>query len=41
MLVNIAQLFSRHPVTPDRVLYRHFTGDAWEDVTVDAIAQRI
>lgn len=41
MPVNIAQLFSRHRVTPDRVLYRHFAGDAWEDVTVDEIAQRI
>lgn len=38
---NIAQLFSRHRATPGRVLYRHFTGAAWEDVTVDEIAQRI
>src|SRR4030095_1961064 len=41
MPANIAQLFSRHRGTPGRVLYRHFTGDAWEDVTVDEIAQRI
>ena len=41
MPVNIAQLFSRHRVSPDRVLYRHFTGDKWEDVTVDGIARRI
>lgn len=38
---NIAQLFSRHRATPNRVLYRHFTGAAWEDVTVDEVAQRI
>jgi long-chain acyl-CoA synthetase len=41
MPVNIAQLFSRHRATPHRVLYRHFTGEAWEDVTVDEITQRI
>jgi long-chain acyl-CoA synthetase len=41
MPVNIAQLFSRHRVSPDRVLYRHFTGDKWEDVTVDEIARCI
>ena len=41
MPANIAQLFSRHRATPGRVLYRHFTGEAWEDVTVDEVARRI
>src|SRR5580765_393634 len=38
MPANIAQLFSRHRATPDRVLYRHFTGEAWEDVAVAEVA---
>jgi long-chain acyl-CoA synthetase len=38
---NLAELFSRHRATPGRVLYRHFEGGAWTDVTVDEVAQRI
>ena len=38
---NIAQLFTPHRQHPDRVLYRHFAGEAWRDVTVAEIGQEI
>jgi len=38
---NIAQLFTPHRQHPDRVLYRHFAGEAWRDVTVAEIEQEI
>ena len=38
---NIANLFFRQRATPERVLYRHFSGTAWQDVTVGAMALRI
>jgi long-chain acyl-CoA synthetase len=36
---NIARLFAQHRSTPERVLYRHFGGGAWTDVTVAEVAQ--
>jgi len=36
---NIARLFAQHRSTPERVLYRHFVGDAWADVTAAEVAQ--
>ena len=36
---NIAHLFAQHRSTPERVLYRHYAGDAWADVTVAEVAQ--
>ena len=38
---NLAHLFTPHRATPERVLYRHHTGAAWEDVTVAAIAHEV
>lgn len=36
--VNIADYFKAHLGTPDLVLYRQFSGDAWVDVTVAEVA---
>jgi long-chain acyl-CoA synthetase len=41
MTVNIAQLFTPHRATPERVLYRHHTGATWEDVTAGEVAREI
>ncbi|MEO8756069.1 MAG: AMP-binding protein, partial [Casimicrobiaceae bacterium] len=38
---NIANLFHRQRATPGRVLYRHFSGSAWEDVTAGFVALQI
>ena len=36
---NVARLFAQHRSTPGRVLYRHFAGGAWADVTVAEVAR--
>src|SRR5689334_17450285 len=41
MGTNIAQFFTRHRDQPQRVLYRHYTGDAWRDVGVAEIEREI
>lgn len=41
MTGNIAQLFTPHRATPERVLYRQYTGSAWTDVTAGEIGQAI
>jgi long-chain acyl-CoA synthetase len=38
---NIAHLFTQYRATPERILYRHHTGTAWEDVAVSEVAQAI
>ena len=38
MAVNIADYFNAHPATPDLPLCRHFSGDAWADVSVADLA---
>jgi long-chain acyl-CoA synthetase len=37
-MANIAEYFRRHLVHPDQVLYRHYAGDAWRDVSVKELA---
>lgn len=38
---NIANLFAAHLATPGHVLYRHFAGNAWQDVTAGDIARDV
>lgn len=38
---NVAQFFTQHLAHSRRVLYRHFAGDRWHDVTVSEIAAEI
>ncbi len=38
MADNIANLFHRQRASPGRVLYRHFSDSAWEDVTAGEVA---
>ena len=40
-MANIAHYFRQHLATPSAVLYRHFAGNAWRDVTVGEIATLI
>ena len=37
MPANIAHYFTQHFREPQRVLHRHFTHDAWRDVSVDEV----
>jgi len=41
MNVNIAQLFTRHLATPDKVLYRHHAAEGWQDVTAADVGREI
>ena len=41
MAANIAHFLAQHLGTPDRVLYRHFEGDAWRDVTVAELVAQV
>ena len=38
---NIAQFFAQHLARPQHVLYRHFAGERWRDVTVGELAAQI
>ena len=40
MAANLAHLLHRRLATPGRVLYRHWTGARWEDVTAAEVAAR-
>jgi long-chain acyl-CoA synthetase len=40
MNANLAHLLERALAAPDRALYRHWTGERWEDVTVADVAAR-
>jgi long-chain acyl-CoA synthetase len=37
-MANIGEYFRQHVSAPDKVLYRHFAGGGWRDVTVGEIA---
>jgi len=37
-MANIGEYFRQHVAAPDKVLYRHFDGGDWRDVTVGEIA---
>ena len=37
-MANIGEYFRQHISAPDKVLYRHFDGGEWRDVTVGEIA---
>jgi long-chain acyl-CoA synthetase len=41
MAGNIAEYFTRHLASPDRVLYRHFVAESWRDATVADVALQI
>jgi long-chain acyl-CoA synthetase len=38
MASNLADYFAQHLAAPSKVLYRHFAGDGWADVTVAEVA---
>ncbi|MDQ2962887.1 MAG: AMP-binding protein [Pseudomonadota bacterium] len=40
-MANIGEYFQQHASAPDKVLYRHFFGGDWRDVTVGEIAALI
>jgi long-chain acyl-CoA synthetase len=40
-MANIGEYFRQHVAAPDKVLYRHFDGGDWRDVTVGEIAALI
>jgi long-chain acyl-CoA synthetase len=40
-MANIGEYFRQHVSTPDKVLYRHFAGGDWRDITVGEIAALI
>ena len=39
--MNIADYFGQHLATADKVLYRHFSGGAWRDVTASELASLV
>ena len=38
---NIAQFFSQHLNRPQHVVYRHFSGERWQDVAIGELAAQI
>ncbi|MBP6368382.1 MAG: AMP-binding protein, partial [Burkholderiales bacterium] len=40
MNANLAHLLERALAAPDRALYRHWTGERWDDVTAADVAAR-
>jgi long-chain acyl-CoA synthetase len=40
-MANIGEYFQQHVAAPDKVLYRHFDGGDWRDITVAEIAALI
>ncbi len=40
-MANIGEYFRQHISAPDKVLYRHFDGGEWRDVTVGEIAAQV
>ncbi len=40
-VANIAEYFAQHLTTPDRLLYRHFAGDRWIDVSAGELGALI